>query len=124
MLCNQFGLPLKFALTAGQDSDCKQAIPLLKKEKAQYVIADKGYDSTEIVTYIEKQMKGALAVIPSRINRKHERFYDRELYKKRNLIERLFSRLKQFRRLATRYCKLQNHYSSFLSLACAFIWSC
>ncbi len=61
-------------------------------------------------------------VIPPRSNRLNPRSFDRHLYKSRNLIERFFSRIKQFRRIATRYDKLAKSFLSFIHLACAFVW--
>jgi transposase len=121
MLCDALGLPLKFILTPGQNSDFNEALPLLKGEKACFVIADKGYDSEEIVDYIHNEV-GAKVVIPSKVNRKIKRKHDSIVYKERNVIERLFNKLKRFRRLATRYCKAKIHFESFLQLACAWIW--
>ena len=68
--------------------------------EADFVLADKGYDSDAILRFIHEQ--GAIAVIPPRSNRKVQREYDRELYKQRNLIERAFNKLKHWRRIATR----------------------
>jgi transposase len=103
-------------LTAGQVNDCTQAIALLGERKAEAVLADKGYDADAIVEHIEAM--GAVAVIPPKSNRKQQRPYNKELYKQRNRIERCFSRLKQFRRLATRYDKNRACFQSFVTLAC------
>jgi transposase len=111
---------LRFLVTSGECSDFTQALPLLAQQKTSYVLADRGYDSDEIVQYIENNLQ-AQAVIPPRKHRKIQRPYDRVVYKARNTIERLFSRLKQFRRIATRYDKLKSHFVSFISLACAWI---
>jgi len=93
---------------------------LLKEQKADCVIADKGYDSNEIVDEVEKM--GAEPVIPPRSHRTVARDYDHYLYKERNLIERMFCRLKQFRRIASRYDKLASSYLSFLYVASISIW--
>jgi transposase len=82
-------------------------------------MADRGYDSNAIVAAIESI--GAEAVIPSKICRKVQRPHDRALYKLRNRIERCFNRLKQFRRLATRYCKRRVAFHATVALACAWI---
>ena len=82
-------------------------------------MADRGYDSTAIVAAIEPM--GAEAVIPSKINRKVQRPHDRTLYKLRNRIERCFNRLKQFRRLATRYCKRRIAFQATVTIACAWL---
>lgn len=65
---------------------------------------------------------GAEAVIPPRSNRKELRGYDKELYKERNLVERLFQKLKHYRRVATRYERLAKNYSSLLALVSTVIW--
>ncbi|QQV58209.1 transposase (plasmid) [Ralstonia syzygii subsp. celebesensis] len=64
----------------------------------------------------------AQAVIPSRAHRRERRPLDRHLYRSRNLVERFFARIKQFRRIATRYDKLAQRFSAFVSIAAAFIW--
>lgn len=64
----------------------------------------------------------ATAVIPPKGNRKVLRSYDMHVYKSRNLIERFFARLKQFRRIATRYDKLDIWFEAFISIAAALIW--
>jgi len=122
MLCDALGLPVKFITTAGQIHDCTQAIDLLKEEKATYVIADKGYDSNELVESI--QSSGAIAVIPARACRKDARNYDKHIYKERNVIERLFNRLKNFRKLATRYEKIKQNFEGLIYLASIWLWLC
>ena len=120
-LCDALGNPLKFVVTAGQVSDFTQAEALLENVDGQYVLADKGYDSNTIVEAIESI--GAEAVIPPRASRKVQREYDAELYKERNLVERLFNKMKHFRRLATRYEKLSVNFESFIYFVWAWIWS-
>ena len=100
-------------------ADCTQAIALLDGCKAEAVIADKGYDSDVLVEHIEAA--GAKAVIPPRSNRKVQRGYDQNLYRKRNQIERCFSKLKQFRRFATRYEKSKTCFQALVALACSWI---
>lgn len=114
------GNPLRLRLTAGQIADITEAAALIEGIEAQSVIADKGYDANAFVDTIEAQ--GAQAVIPPRGNRLTQRTYDRHLYKDRNLVERFFCRLKQFRRVATRYEKLAQNFMSMLNLASAHIW--
>lgn len=119
LLADALGLPLDFRITAGQIADCSQAIDLLGQHKAEAVIADKGYDADAIVQHIEQA--GARAVIPPKRNRKVQRDYDRVLYKQRNRIERTFSKLKQFRRFATRYEKSRPCFQALVALACSWI---
>jgi transposase len=114
------GNPLRFRLTGGEVADITQAEALIEGFDTQAVIADKGYDAGALVVCIEAS--GAQAVIPPRKNRLQQRSYDHDLYKDRNLVERFFSRLKQFRRIATRYEKLARNFCSMLNLVCAYIW--
>lgn len=117
------GNPLTFILTPGQAGDCPQAESLLafcggEKQKAaiEAVLADKGYDSNDLVAHIESEFE-AEAVIPSRKNAKHPREIDRELYEDRNKIERFIGRVKHYRRVATRYEKTARNYMAFLHVA-------
>lgn len=108
---------MDFTVTAGQIHDCTQAIALLGERKAEAVLADKGYDSDAIVQHIAAM--GAIAVVPPKRNRKRQREFDKLLYKQRNRIERCFSKLKHFRRFATRYEKLKTNFQALVALACA-----
>lgn len=78
-------------------------------------MADKGYDADWLVKLIEAT--GAEAVIPPKANRKVERSYDANLYADRNKIERLFGRMKHYRRVATRYEKLGRNYLAMVYVA-------
>ena len=93
---------------------------MIENMKADAVLADKGYDADYIVEAVEDM--GAIAVIPPKSNRKTERKYDKYLYKERNLIERLFNKLKHFRRIATRYDKTALSFMSFLNIAAIYLW--
>ena len=115
------GRPMRFILTGGQAADAPQGVPLLREIRASHVIADRGYDSNRIVSFVHGQ--GATAVIPPTSNRRVPREYDRELYKLRNLIERAFNRLKQWRRIATRYDRRSAYFLAALQLAAAVTWS-
>jgi transposase len=117
---DELGLPRGFLITGGQISDYTPAVELLGERKVEAVIADKGYDSDKIVEHVEQTMK-ARAVIPPRSNRKQLRDYDRSLYKSRNRIERCFSKLKQFRRFATRYEKSKICFQALVAIACSWI---
>ena len=110
---------MNFLITGGQVNDCTQAIELLGQHKAEAVLADKGYDTDAIVEHIEAT--GAKAVIPSKRNRKVQREHDKDLYKQRNRIERCFSKLKCFRRFATRYEKSKACFKALVALACTWI---
>ena len=69
-----------------------------------------------------EHQEGAEAVIPPRNNRTEHRAYDRPVYNDRNLAERFFNRLKQFRRMATRDDTLARNFVSLLTFVCAYIW--
>jgi putative transposase len=88
--------------------------------EAEATIADKGYDADHLHEKIVQQ--GSLVVIPPKRNRKVQRPYDSDLYKERNLVERFFNKLKQFRRVATRYDKLLANFMGFVKLAAIAIW--
>jgi transposase len=96
-----------------------QAEELLEGLPPQVVIADKAYDSKALVDAIEAQ--GAEPVIPSLSNRKEQRAYDRERYKDRNLVERFWHKLKQYRRVATRYEKTAQNFLAFVHVASVMI---
>ena len=102
-------------LTPGQAADVTQAKTLLKGVPFEVVIADKGYDSQAVVDTIEAQ--GGEAVIPSLKNRAHQRDYDRERYKDRNLAERFWNKVKHYRRVATRYEKTAQNFLAFVHVA-------
>jgi transposase len=109
------GLPVKLLLTPGQAADVTQAEALLQDAPAAVVIADKGYDSKAVVAAVAA--RGAAAVIPSRKNSKEPRAYDRERYKDRNLVERFWRRVKEYRRVATRYEKTARNFLGFVLVA-------
>lgn len=81
---------------------------------------DKAYDSDAVSAMIEAQ--GGKVVIPSKSNRKVQRDLDVEVYKRRNHIERFFCRIKQFRRVATRYDKLAMRFAAFVLITSALVW--
>ena len=83
------------------------------------MLADQGYDSDQIVQHIRAHK--AAPVIPPRVNRKKKRRYNKELYKQRNHIERCFSKLKQFRRFATRFERNKVNFESLVALACSVL---
>ena len=109
------GLPIRLLLTAGQVADVTQAESLLQGIAAQVVIADKGYDRDKLVKVIGA--KGAEAVIPPKKNRKIQRPYDADGSKDRNLVQRFFSQVKQYRRVATRDEKTVRNFLAFVHVA-------
>jgi putative transposase len=113
------GNPVEFILTPGQKADVTQAEALIEGHDAGSVIADKGYDSDPLVRRIEGT--GAEAVIPPKKDRKVAREYDKHLYKERNEVERFIGRLKEYRRVATRYEKTDRNYLAFVHVAAVMI---
>jgi len=97
-----------------------QALALLKTVAAEAVLADQAYDANALLVCIAN--KQAKAVIPTRANRKVRRQCDRHQYRKRDVIERFFARIKQFRRIATRYDKLASRFASFVALTATLLW--
>ena len=108
-------MPVELQVTPGQVADITQAEALLENHDFDAAIADKGYDSKQLVAYIES--RDAEAVIPPRSNRKDQRAFDHHLYKARNLVERFISRIKQHRRVATRYEKTARNFLAFVQVA-------
>lgn len=84
------------------------------------LVADKGYDSQALREWLE--VRGTQAVIPPRKNRKIQYDYDKAIYKQRNVIERMFCRLKDWRRIATRFDRNLKNFMSAIALAAAVIW--
>jgi transposase len=119
---NAKGNPLAFEVTSGEAHEVKGYEALMKLHDADpdRLLGDKGYDSDEIRDDLAK--RGIEPVIPPRSNRKAMIDYDREAYKRRNLIERCVNRLKQFRRVATRYEKTARAYLSMLCIAATRLW--
>ncbi len=111
------GNPVRFILTGGERNEITQTEGLLEGFKANYVLADKGYDGQRAMNAIATT--GAKPVVPRRTTTAQWRPFDRELYKERNMIERFFSKIKNFRRIATRYDKLARNYLGFLNLVAA-----
>ncbi len=109
------GNPVRLLFGPGQRHDVTRGHELLDGFTPDAVIADKGYDADHLRDAIRD--KGAEAVIPPRSNRKTPSDYDRALYRERNLAERFFNKLKQFRRVATRYDKDLLNYRGFVQLA-------
>ena len=114
------GLPVRLIGSPGQRNDIAFAHDLIDGIDADVTIADKGYDADHLVGRIAET--GAEVVIPPKRNRKVQRHCDADLYKERNRIERFFNKLKQFRRVATRYDKLLANFMGFVKLAAIAIW--
>jgi transposase len=115
------GLPCVLLLTGAQIADISVAEPLVAALPAsRSLLADKGYDADRLRAWLAE--RGTAAVIPSKSNRKQPLALDSAAYRNRNLIERMFCRLKDYRRSATRYDKLAINYLSSLCLAASLTW--
>jgi putative transposase len=109
------GNPVHLLFGPGQRNDITEAHNLIEGLQTDAVIADKGYDADHLREAV--QAAEAQPVIPPKANRKTKIGYDKALYKERNLVERFFNKLKQFRRVSTRYDKLLANYRGFVLLA-------
>lgn len=114
------GNPVRLILTGRERNDITQIEALLDGFKAEYVLADKGYDGARTIEAISKCT--AMPVVPRRTTTASWRRFDATLYRDRNAIERFFSKIKHFRRIATRYDKLARNYLGFANLVCAIKW--
>jgi transposase len=120
MVVRGLGCPVRFTLTAGQKGDAPQAGPLIEDLPAQVVMADTAYDADHLRQAIAD--KGALAVIPNNPSRARKYPLDKHLYAQRHLVECCFSKLKQFRRVATRFEKTARNYLAVITLAAIVLW--
>ena len=111
---------MALSLTPGQAADIKQAVPLLDQVddriEPDALLADKGYDCDALIETLEE--RGVVPVIPPKANRREPRKTDFALYRQRNLVERFFGKLQQYRAIATRYDKLANTFLAAVALAC------
>ena len=120
MAVRGLGCPVRFILTAGQKGDAPQAEALIEDLPAEVVMADTAYDSDHLRQVIAD--KAAVAVIPNNPSRASKFPLDRHLYAQRHLIECCFSKLKQFRRVATRFEKTATNYLAVITLAAIVLW--
>lgn len=119
-LVDTHGRPVGLRLTGGQDHDACQAEALIEGiPEGTTLLGDKGYDSNAIR---QAAAQGVWANIPNRSNRKQRFGFSPWLYRQRNLIERFFNRIKQFRGIATRYDKDPANYLAAVKLVCFLIW--
>jgi transposase len=131
--CEGHGLPVTFVLTVGQRNEAVEFESLMEQGKvkqvgrgrarlrAQRVAGDKAYTGRPIRTYLQRPGIGAVIARRSNASRPGTRF-DRQAYRERNRIERTINRLKQFRRIATRYEKRAQNYLVMLTIAAILLW--
>jgi transposase len=115
------GLPVRLALTAGEAHDNRLAGNLLSHLKSgTMLLADRGYNADWIRALVANRC--AWANIPPRGNRTDPICFSPYLYRARNVVERFFNKIKQCRRVATRYDKLAANYLAFIQLASIRLW--
>lgn len=117
---DSLGNPLRFILTGGQRHDCTQADALIADYEFERLLADKSYDWDDFIKQLVAL--GIEVVIPPRASRTEQREYDKHWYKERHLIECFVNKIKQYRRIFSRFDKLAHRYLGFLSFAAALIW--
>jgi transposase len=117
---DQDGLPVRLHITAGQASDKTVAPLLLDDLPPGTVVADRGYDSLALVARVAA--RGGEAHIPTQSRVRLQRSVTPDLYRRRNLVERYFCKLKQFRRAATRFEKHATNFLAAVALASARVW--
>lgn len=113
------GRPVSLVLSAGQEADISYAEAVLARQRAAWVVADKGYDSDGFRQWLTT--RGTRACIPPRARRKHPARFSRKRYRGRHRVENFFERLKNFRRIATRYDKLAETFFGFVCLAATLV---
>lgn len=120
-VCDEKGRPCVLLLTPGNVHDCKVAqLCIGAMPPSAELVADKGYDSQALREWLVE--RGTEPVIPPRKNRKVQYDYDRAIYKQRNVVERMFCRFKDWRRIATRFDRNVKNFMAAISLAAVVIW--
>ena len=144
LACDAFGRPLAFTITGGNTNDCTQFTAVMEeirvprigpgrpRVRPAHVLGDKGYSSRAIRTWLRR--RGISHTIPERSDQVRNRLrlgsrggrppvFDKQLYKRRNVVERCFNRLKQWRGIATRYDKTAESYRAAVTLASLLMWA-
>ncbi|HEY9369893.1 IS5 family transposase [Streptomyces sp.] len=144
LACDGRGRPLAFVVTGGNTNDCTRFTAVMEairvprmgpgrpRVRPDHVLGDKGYSSKAIRTWLRR--KGIAHTIPERADQVRNRArrgsrggrppaFDREIYKHRNVVERCFNRLKQWRGIATRYDKTAESYDAAVTLASLLMWA-
>ncbi|OXS28993.1 MAG: IS5 family transposase [Desulfovibrio sp. MES5] len=114
------GMPVRVIVTAGTTADCTQATALINGIAAQFLLADRGYDTNELIG--KALESGCEVVIPPKKNRKEQRSYDKYVYRVRHLVENAFLHLKRWRGIATRYAKTLAAFAAAVQIRCIALW--
>lgn len=117
LLCTSEWKPLYFCITEGQESDVTAAPEIIDKmsKRMTHFLGDRGYDSDRLREQLVNEK--IIPCIPGRSNRKKEIQYDKELYKKRHIVENMFGRLKDWRGIGTRYCRCAHTFETAVCIA-------
>jgi transposase len=113
------GNPVRLRLTPGQTHEATQAEALIEGFAAEFVIGDTAFDADRFRDAVAAQ--GGRAVIPSHPARSQAIAHDKHLYKERHLVECFINKIKQFRRIATRYEKTARNFLAMITIACCMI---
>ena len=111
---------MRVVITSGTTADCTQTDRLIEGVEADYLLADRGYDSDAIVEKAKSQ--NIQPVIPPKRNRKIQRHYDKHIYSLRHLVENAFLHLKRWRGIATRYAKNSASFLAAVQIRCLALW--
>ena len=130
--CEGYGKPVTFTLTGGQVHDSQPVTALIDRGAIRRIgkgrprlrpaklAGDKAYSSRSIRQALRK--RGITPVIPTKTNERRQPDFDREAYRQRNIIERMINRLKNFRRIATRYEKRAANYLAMITIGAILLW--
>ena len=113
-------MPVRIIVTAGTTADCAQTTTLIDGIAARFLLADRGYDTNEIINKAAES--GCEVVIPPKRNRKIQREYDKHIYRSRHLVENAFLHLKRWRGIATRYAKTLTAFTAAVQVRCIALW--
>ena len=114
-------MPVRLLITAGTAADCHYAGELIEGIEADYLLADRAYDTNAILDHCEQYC--IEPVIPAKRNRKVLREHDAHLYRHRHLVENAFLWLKRWRGIATRYAKNTASFLAAAQIRCLAIWA-
>ena len=120
-LVDGLGNLVRFVLLPGQRRDSVGVEPLIPDLEFGALLADEAFDGDGLRAELDR--RGAMAVIPPKANRKRPAACDFDMYKWRHLVENFFAKLKQFRRIATRYDKTDTSFHAMICLASSVIAS-
>ncbi|MCB2089387.1 MAG: IS5 family transposase [Sphingomonadaceae bacterium] len=120
-ICDEKGRPHVLLLTPGNTHDAKVAVVAINAvPPSEYLVADKGYDSNALRSWLIE--RGTTPVIPSKSNRKVQVDHDRQIYRQRNVVERMFCLFKDWRRVATRFDRNIKIFMATVAIAAFVTW--